>query len=99
MSNTEAELPGVTTCSNNSQCTGLQCGFNAFSSQFTMESEVVPCNDPPGFILIIKDAGNNVIFDQYFNASRNTTVVIGGIPLPLMVTVVHREYSMIVSVS
>ena len=95
---TQLELPGNSVCVNNTNCTGMQCGLDAGSAgRYNIESEVEPCSHPPGFILIITDANTgSIIFDQYFNASRDTTV---SSFFPLKVTVVHREYSMLVSVS
>ena len=95
---TQIGLPGSSVCVNNTNCTGMQCGLDAGSAgRYNIESEIEPCSHPPGFILIITNAVTDaIIFDQYFNTSRDTTV---SNFFPLQVIIVHREYSMLVSVS
>ena len=90
------QLPfNETNCVNNSQCTGLECTVSLIGSDYTIESDIQPCSHPPGFNLIVKQAGIQK-FRHFFNSSTNTTTFSG---LPLHVIVIHRPYSMIIGVS
>ena len=90
------ESPVETNCVNNSKCTGLECTFN-YSIGYRVETEVNPCTHPPGIDFYIKSVHTNQLwFHRFFNTSSNATIL--GL-FPLHVTVEHRNYSMIISVS
>ena len=91
------DYPVDTVCVNNSQCNGVDCTFKFGPISFNVETEIQPCSQPPGFFVIFSHAQTgNVVFDEYFNSSTNSSHVFG---LPLYVVVIHKPYSMIVEVS
>lgn len=91
----EVVTPFEYNCMNNSECSGLQCSFSFGEVQYTVETEALPCADPPGFVLIIKRANDgHIIYEHFFNSSANSSVF----GFPLHVTVVHRQYSMFIEV-
>ena len=91
------ESPVETNCTSNPKCTGLECTFHYNSTDYRVETEVDPCTYPPGIDFYIKSVQTNqVLFHHFFNTSSNTTIL-GS--FPLHVTVEHRNYSMIISVS
>lgn len=92
------DSPVETNCRNNSNCTGLECTFNSGGLDFNVETVVKPCTHPPGFYFIIKQS-NYVVYEHFFDNSTNNTVNIGPASIELHATVIHRSYSMIISVS
>ena len=91
------ESPVETNCTSNPKCTGLECTFNLYNNDYKVETEVNPCTHPPGIDFYIKPVHTNqILFHRFFNTSSNATIL--GL-FPLHVTVEHRNYSMIISVS
>lgn len=95
---TLGESPVDSNCHNNTECTGLECLFDAgLAGQYNVETEIQPCSTPPGFIFILRNAQTNqILYEHFFNSSANASILFG---VPLHVTVEHRNYSMIISVS
>ena len=92
--------PYETNCVNNTECTGLECDFAISEVHYKIETEVQSCANPPGFVFLIRNVNTDlIIFDQYFDSSKNTSISFGGVSVPLVVMVHHRKYSMIISVS
>lgn len=92
--------PYETDCVNNTECTGLECNFSIGPVHYKIETEVQSCANPPGFIFLIRNVDTNlIIFNQYFDSSKNTSIPFGQASIPLGVMVHHRKYSMIISIS
>ena len=91
----EAPPSSQTSCQTNAACTGLECTFNAFGQLLFIESDIVPCGTPPGFVFIVRDANQNVLSEFFFDKDQNETLL--GL-IPLQVTVLQGDYSITVSV-
>lgn len=93
--------PFDTQCVNNTECTGLECTFDTqVFGTYRIETEVQSCVTPPGFVFLVRNVESGaIIFDQYFDSSRNATINFNNVAIPLHVKVHHRKYSIIISVS
>ena len=93
--------PFDTQCVNNTECTGLECTFDTQGfGTYRIETEVQSCATPPGFVFLVRNVESDaIIFDQYFDSSRNATINFNNVAIPLHVKVHHRKYSIIISVS
>ena len=85
-------------CVNNSQCTGLECTISfGEDANYTIESDIQSCSDPPGFLFTVTIAETGTQdFQHFFNSSTNATSLF---TFPLNVVVIHRPYSIIIGVS
>ena len=90
------ESPVPTECQNNSACTGQECTFTIGALVFILESDLFPCAKPPGFVFIIRDSDKVALQEFYFD--QNKTESLFGL-YDFEVTVVHKDYSIIVHVS
>ena len=92
-----SQSPVDTKCVNNSQCTGLDCTFNVGVNSYDVETEIQPCTHPPGVVFIVSESqSGSVVYENFFNSSTNSSTLLG---LPVHVVVIHKPYSMIISVS
>ena len=92
-----SQSPVDTMCVNNSQCTGLDCTFNVGITSYDVETEIQPCSHPPGVVFIVSESQTgSVVYEHFFNSSTNSSTLLG---LPVHVVVIHKPYSMIISVS
>lgn len=56
-------------CTTNAECDGLICNIlNYYKGQF----QILPCNDPPGLHVTLRDENNEIIYD---NVITNTTTI------------------------
>ena len=89
------QSPVVTSCVTNMKCIGVECEIVFNEIDFLVENEIIQCNNPPGFLLVIRSAMNNVIvFESYFDRSTNATIL----GSPLFIVIEQKEYSMIIQV-
>lgn len=94
--NVEAPIGSTVTCQVNEGCTGQECEYITSGLTFLFESEIISCNNPPGFEVIIRREDGVAISAHYFDSDGNITILS---ILPLRVTVEQREYSIIIDVS
>lgn len=91
------DIPDGAVCVNNSQCTGLDCTFNIGGTMYKVETQIQPCSYPPGFIFIVSQVQTGtVVFEDFFDSSNNSSILF---ELPLYVVVIHKPYSMVITVS
>ena len=89
------QSPVATGCVTNMKCIGVECEVVFNEIDFLVENEIIQCNNPPGFLLVIRSVMNNVIvFESYFDRSTNATVL----GSPLFIVIEQKEYSMIIQV-
>ena len=91
----EAPPESETNCQSNAACTGQECTFTAVGQTLFLESDIVPCGTPPGFVFIARDANHNVLSEFFFDKDQNETLL--GF-IPLQVTVMQGDYSITISV-
>ena len=92
------QSPFLEDCVNNSQCTGLECMTSfAVTTNYTIESDIQSCSDPPGFLFTIRNFGTGLqVFQHFYDSSTNATSFFS---YPLYVVVIHRPYSIVIGVS
>lgn len=92
----EAPAGSTVSCQVNPGCTGQECDYSTSGLTFLFESEIIPCNNPPGFEVIIRTKDGVAVSEHYFDKDGNVTILS---ILPLRVTVEQRDYSIIIEVS